>query len=41
VLNMLELARQIGAVPQPGSFAAQVGLWLQHVAAYRARARHG
>jgi predicted ester cyclase len=41
VLNMLELARQIGAVPQAGTFAAQVGVWLQHVAAFRARARRG
>lgn len=39
VLNMLELARQIGAVPPAGSFGAQVGIWMQHVAAFRARAR--
>ena len=37
VLNMLDLARQIGAVPEAGSAAGRVGLWLQHVAAFRAR----
>jgi hypothetical protein len=36
---MLDLARQIGAVPQPGTLSARVGLWMQHVAAYWARAR--
>lgn len=41
VLNMLDLARQIGAVPQPDTLAARVGLWLQHMAAHRARARLG
>jgi hypothetical protein len=39
VLNMLDLARQIGAVPQPGTLSARVGLWVQHVAAYWSRAR--
>lgn len=39
VLDMLDLARQFGAVPRPGTLGARVGLRLQHVAAYRARAR--
>jgi hypothetical protein len=39
MLDMLDLARQIGAVPQAGTFGAHVGLWMQHVSAYRARAR--
>ena len=39
VLDMLGLARQIGAVPEAGSRAERVGVWLQHVAAYRSRAR--
>ena len=39
VLNMLELARQIGAVPQNGTLGARVGLWMQHVAAFWARAK--
>jgi hypothetical protein len=34
VLNMLDLARQIGAVPQPGTLGARVGLWMQYVAAH-------
>jgi predicted ester cyclase len=38
VLNMLDLARQIGAVPQPGTFGDRVGVWMQHVAAYWSRA---
>jgi predicted ester cyclase len=38
VLNMLDLARQIGAVPQPGTFGDRVGVWMQHVAAFWARA---
>lgn len=37
VLNMLDLARQIGAVPKGGTVGAQVGLWMQHVAAFWAR----
>lgn len=41
VLNMLDVARQIGAVPQAGSLGDRMGLWLQHIAAYRARARQG
>lgn len=39
VLNMLDLARQIGAVPQDGTLGARVGLWMQHIAAHWARAR--
>lgn len=39
LLNMLDLARQIGAVPQPGTLGARIGLWMQHVAAHWARAR--
>jgi predicted ester cyclase len=39
VLDMLDLARQIGAVPNAGTFGARVGVWMQHVAAFRARAR--
>lgn len=38
VLDMLDLARQIGAVPQPGTLADRVGVWMQHVAAFWARA---
>jgi predicted ester cyclase len=40
VLNMLALARQIGAVPKAGSLAERVGIWLQHIAARRARRQH-
>jgi predicted ester cyclase len=39
VLDMLDLARQIGAVPRAGTLAANVGMWMQHVSAFRARAR--
>lgn len=39
VLNMLELARQIGAMPPPGTLGARIGVWMQHLAAFRARAR--
>ena len=39
VLNMLDLARQIGAVPRAGTLGDRAGVWLQHVAAFRARAR--
>lgn len=39
VLNMLDLARQIGAVPKAGSRAERIGVWLQHLAAHRARSR--
>ena len=30
VLNMLDVARQIGAVPQPDSVAGRIGVWMQH-----------
>jgi hypothetical protein len=39
MLNMLDLARQIGAVPQAGTLGARIGVWMQHVAARWARAR--
>ena len=38
VLNMLDLARQIGAVPQAGTLGDRVGVWMQHVSAFWARA---
>lgn len=38
ILNMLDVARQIGAVPPAGSIGDRVGLWLQHVSAFWARA---
>ena len=41
VLDMLGLARQIGAVPAAGSLGERVGVWLQHLAARRARRRRG
>jgi len=37
VLDMLALARQIGAVPKAGSSAERIGVWLQHIAARWAR----
>jgi predicted ester cyclase len=40
VLDMLDLARQIGAVPPAGTFAAAVGVWMQHLSAFRSRMRH-
>jgi hypothetical protein len=39
VLNMLDLARQIGAVPRSGTLGDRVGVWMQHVAAFWARSR--
>jgi len=39
VLDMLDLARQIGAMPQAGTLAARVGVWMQHIVAFRSRAR--
>jgi predicted ester cyclase len=39
VLNMLDLARQIGAVPRAGTLGDRIGVWLQHVSAFCARAR--
>jgi predicted ester cyclase len=41
VLNMLGLARQIGAVPKAGSLAERIGVWLQHISARRARRQRG
>lgn len=41
VLDMLGLARQIGAVPTAGSLGERVSVWLQHLAARRARRRRG
>ncbi len=37
VLNMLDLARQIGAVPRADTFGARVGVWMQHVSAFWTR----
>lgn len=37
VLNMLDLARQIGAVPEVGTPGDRIGVWLQHVSAFWAR----
>ena len=39
ILNMLDLARQIGAVPRAGSLSDRVGVWLQHLSAVRRRWR--
>jgi predicted ester cyclase len=39
VLDRLVLARQIGAVPEAGGLADRIGVWLQHIAARRARRR--
>ena len=39
VLNMLDLARQIGAVPRSDTVGDRVGVWMQHVVALWARAR--
>ena len=38
VLDMLDLARQIDAVPPAGTAGARIGLWMQHMAAWWARA---
>ncbi|WP_293414029.1 hypothetical protein [Piscinibacter sp.] len=38
-LNMLDLARQIDAVPRAGTVGDRVGVWMRHVAASWARAR--
>lgn len=40
ILDMLDLARQIGAMPQAGTFGASVGVWMQHISACRSRERH-
>jgi hypothetical protein len=37
VLNMLDLARQIGAVPEAGTPGDRIGVGLQHVSAFLAR----
>ena len=37
VVDMLALARQVGAAPQPGSRAERLNVWLQRIAARRAR----
>lgn len=39
ILDMLDLARQIGAVPPAGTLVARIGVWMQHVAAYWTRSR--
>lgn len=39
VLNMLDVARQIGAVPPVDSAAGRIGVWMQHVSAFWARLR--
>lgn len=39
VLNMLDVARQIGAVPAADTAAGRLGVWMQHVSAFWARAR--
>jgi hypothetical protein len=41
MLNMLDLARQIGAVPPAGTLGARIGVWMQHVGAFWARLRQG
>lgn len=41
VQDMLALARQVGAVPQPGSLAERVSVWLQRLAARRGRSGRG
>jgi predicted ester cyclase len=41
ILDMLGLARQIGAAPQPGSAADRLGVWMQHLAAFWTRHRGG
>lgn len=39
VMDMLQVARQIGAVPQAGSVADRIGVWMQHLSAHWARGR--
>ena len=39
LLDMLGLARQVGAAPMPGGVAERAGVWLQRLAARRARRR--
>jgi predicted ester cyclase len=38
IIDMLALARQIGAVPRPGGLGERVGLWGQHLAALLGKA---
>jgi predicted ester cyclase len=40
ILDMLGLARQIGAVPKPGGGAERASIWLQRLGAWRSRAQH-
>lgn len=40
VLDMLDLARQIGAVPKAGTFAASTGMMMQRISAFMARRRN-
>ncbi|MEO8179522.1 MAG: ester cyclase [Deltaproteobacteria bacterium] len=40
VLDMLALARQIGAAPEAGGFADRANVWLQHFLAWRSRRQH-
>jgi steroid delta-isomerase-like uncharacterized protein len=41
VLDMLALARQISAAPSPGGLAERANVWIQRLAARRARGRRG
>jgi steroid delta-isomerase-like uncharacterized protein len=41
VLDMLALARQVGAAPKPGSLAERANVWLQRLVARRARRHRG
>lgn len=40
ILDMLSLARQIGAVPPTGGMADRLVVWLQHIAAWHSRLNH-
>jgi len=39
ILDMLDLARQIGAVPNPGGVADRLGVWSQRIGAFWSRNR--
>ena len=39
IIDMLALARQIGAIPPAGGLGERIGLWGQHVAALLGRVR--
>lgn len=41
ISNLLEVGRQIGAVPEPGSFADRMGLVMQGRTARKMRRRAG